>query len=435
MTHSPNPWARPGSVPSPPQSLTPSAGPSPAPQPPAPNASPFPPYAAPQRAVPDPTVGPFNGPETAARRAAAPRSHRGGLVALTASISLVVGALAGGGAATVLHLVDDRPAAIENAEPQADPVVQHPDAPAAAVDTVAVANAVLPSTVTIQVRGQGDSSSGSGVVLDTDGHILTNNHVIESAAEGGSVDAVFQDGRRVRAEIIGRSPSYDLAVIKVEGGDYLSPATLGDSASVRTGQPAVAVGSPLGLGGSVTTGIVSSLDRPVQVASSSSADAATAYINAIQTDAAINPGNSGGPLVDANGRVIGINSAILTLGRDAQSGSIGLGFAIPINQAKIIASELQQDGEAEYPIIGAQVNDTRDESGVELVEVTAGGPASNGGLRPGDKITTINGTAVYNSTELIVQIRTHRPGDTVTLEYERAGTTGRADVTLDGRVG
>lgn len=428
-TQPPNPWARPGETPT----WTPPPASSPTPRATEATGSPFPPYAAPQRAVSDPTVvRPV--PDAAPRRAAT-QPRWGRIVALAASVSLVVGALAGAGTATILDQQDEAPFASERREPRPAPVSEHPDTPAAAVDTVAVATAVLPSTVTIQVRSQGESSSGSGVVLDTAGHILTNNHVIESAATDGTVDAVFQDGRRVRAEIIGRSPSYDLAVIKVKGGDYLVPATMGDSESVRTGQPAVAVGSPLGLGGSVTSGIVSSLDRPVRVTSSSSADAATAYINAIQTDAAINPGNSGGPLVDASGRVIGINSAILTLGGEAQSGSIGVGFAIPINQAMDIADELQRDGEAEYPVIGAQVNDTRDESGVELVEVTAGGPASRGGLRAGDKVTSINGTAVYDSTELIVQIRTHRPGDTVTLEYVRAGSTERADVTLDGRVG
>lgn len=424
----PNPWSRPGE-----SAASPASSASPRFTPPPRTESPFPPYAAPQRAVSDPTVArsALDGPP---RRAAA-KPRRASVIALAASVSLVVGGLAGAGAVTVLDHQDGASIASERREPRPAPVSQHPEAPAAAVDTVAVASAVLPSTVTIQVRSEGESSSGSGVVLDTEGHILTNNHVIEAAANGGTVDAVFHDGRRVRAEIVGRSPSYDLAVIRVKGGDYLTPATMGDSASVRTGQPAVAVGSPLGLGGSVTSGIVSSLDRPVRVTSSASADAATAYINAIQTDAAINPGNSGGPLVDASGRVIGINSAILTLGGEAQSGSIGVGFAIPINQAMDIADELQHDGEAEYPVIGAQVNDTRDESGVELVEVTGGGPASRGGLRAGDKVTSIGGTAVYNSTELIVLIRTHRPGDTVTLEYVRGGSTGRADVTLDGRVG
>ncbi|NLT31142.1 MAG: PDZ domain-containing protein [Propionibacterium sp.] len=365
---------------------------------------------------------------------------------MTAVVSLLFGGAAGAGSALWLQdRAEQATPSTSEPEPEqdAEPAGRTSEAPAPVPaeeqqsgDITAVAEAVLPSTVTIQVRSSSNSSAGSGVILDNDGHILTNNHVIEEGASGSRVDVILASGARVRAEIVGRSPSYDLAVIKVPAGDHLTPAAIGDSSTVRTGQPAIAFGSPLGLGGSVTSGIISARDRPVRVGDSSNADAAVAYINGIQTDAAINPGNSGGPLVDAAGRVIGINSAILTLGdREQQSGSIGVGFAIPINQAMVIVAELKADGEARYPVIGAQVRDTADESGVELIEITAGGPAATAGLRAGDTVIAVDGRAVYGSTEMIVQIRTHRPGDTISLDYVRGGSEHSVQVTLDGRVG
>lgn len=267
---------------------------------------------------------------------------------------------------------------------------------------------------------------------------MTNNHVVEDAADGrGTIRVTFSDGSRAAASIVGRSPSYDLAVIKVKPVSNLVPTRIGDSNATKVGESAIAVGSPLGLGGTVTEGIVSAKDRPVVVNRSSDADDATAYIDAIQTDAPINPGNSGGPLVDAGGRVIGVNSAILTLssGSTSKSGNIGLGFAIPVNQAMEIGSLLIKDGKASYPVIGATVQTEEDDQGVRLVQVTRGGPAAQAGLGPGDIITQIDGKNVQQMVELIVAIRTYRPADTVTIDFRRGGAERKARVTLGGKEG
>jgi putative serine protease PepD len=230
---------------------------------------------------------------------------------------------------------------------------------------------------------------------------------------------------------VGRSPSYDLAVIKVSGATSLTPIELGDSDQVQIGEPVIAVGSPLGLPGTVTQGIISARNRPVMVSEGADADSPTAYINAIQTDAPINPGNSGGPLVDAGARVIGVNSAILTF---AASRNIGLGFAIPINQAATIADLLIKNGKATYPVIGANVQDAS--SGVELTEIDAQGPAAKAGLKTRDVITGIDGEPVDGGMEeLIVTIRTRRPGDVVVLDYVRGSSRGQVSVTLGGKEG
>jgi putative serine protease PepD len=245
---------------------------------------------------------------------------------------------------------------------------------------------------------------------------------------------VFADGKRARATLVGRSPSYDLAVIKLTGDRDVSPLPIGDSEAVQVGQPVVAIGSPLALASTVTQGIVSAKNRPVVVSSSGGADAPSAYINGIQTDAAINPGNSGGPLVDAGARVIGVNSAILTLGQGRDNtGSIGLGFAIPIDQAMEIGKLLIKDGKATYPVIGVNVDESGD--GVRLSRVDADGPADDAGLRVDDVITAIDRQPVTSPEELIVAIRTHRPGDKVVLEYERGGRERTAEVTLGSREG
>jgi putative serine protease PepD len=264
---------------------------------------------------------------------------------------------------------------------------------------------------------------------------MTNNHVVADAAGGGRIRVVFADGRRTAGTLVGRSPSYDLAVIKVKADDRLRPVQLGDSTSAQVGATVVAVGSPLGLPGTVTQGIVSALDRPVTVSESRSADAPTAYIDGIQTDAPINPGNSGGPLVDAGARVIGVNSAILTLGssQGGEAGNIGIGFAIPVNQARVIGDLLIKDGKATYPIIGAQLSGTS--GGVEVDSVETGGPARKAGLQAGDLISTIDGRPVQTREELVVAIRTHRPGQTVTVDYSRGASKRQARITLGSRVG
>ena len=237
---------------------------------------------------------------------------------------------------------------------------------------MAVAKKVVPSTVMIKV-GRG---TGSGFVLDAKGRIVTNNHVVAGAADGTSIRVVFADGRRQRAKLLGRSPSYDIAVIKVKPSGSLHPVEVGDSARTQVGESVIAVGSPLGLPGTVTQGIVSARHRPVVVNVGNDADSPTAYIDAIQTDAPINPGNSGGPLVDGGARIIGVNSAILTMGsaQGGQTGNIGLGFAIPINQANAIGRLLIKKGRATYPVIGANVAGQLRRGGADV----GGGPWTRG---------------------------------------------------------
>jgi putative serine protease PepD len=293
-----------------------------------------------------------------------------------------------------------------------------------------VAKTVLPGTVMIRA---GDGT-GSGFFFDGSGHIMTNNHVIE-AADGERLRVVLSNGRRLNAKVLGRSRSYDLAVLQVKAAG-LKPLHIGDSDSPQVGQPVLAVGSPLGLPGTVTSGIVSARNRPVVVRPTENADAQTAYIDAIQTDAPINPGNSGGPLIDSSARVIGINSAILSLGTNrGQVGSIGLGFAIPINQAVEIGQLLIKNGKATYPVVGANVEEASGDQGVVLTSVVGGGPAADAGLREGDVITRIDGKRVNTVEELIVTIRTHRPREAVTLEYERGEAPRKARMVLGSKEG
>lgn len=296
-----------------------------------------------------------------------------------------------------------------------------------------VAKGVLPSVVSIDT---GDVS-GSGFVISADGYILTNNHVIASAEGEGQIKLVFPDGRRTEAQLVGRSPSYDLAVLSVDLKD-LNPVVFGNSTSIAVGDPVIAIGSPLGLDGTVTSGIISALDRPV----TAGVGGEQSYLNALQTDAAINPGNSGGPLVDAAGRVIGVNSAIASLGPGNQSGNIGLGFAIPIEQAARTAQELISSGEAKYPIMGVLLDDDFEGPGAQVAEgsgdtpgVTPDGPADKAGIRPGDVITEIDDLQIDDSGELVVALRAHAPGDRVTLLIERDGSTRRVTLTLDSAVG
>lgn len=296
----------------------------------------------------------------------------------------------------------------------------------------AIARDVSPAVVSISVDAGRESGSGSGVVIRKDGYILTNNHVVEAAASGGASAATlmvhFSSGDSKSAKITGRSASDDLAVIKVNASD-LSTATLGDSDDVQVGDTAIAIGSPLGLDGTVTAGIVSALNRPVTAGDTSGGE--TSFINAIQTDAAINPGNSGGALVNGNAQIIGINSAIATLSDSAsQSGSIGLGFAIPINQAKRIADELISTGKSTKPIIGVTLDMQYTGEGAQVTEVTKGGPADDAGIEAGDVITAVNGTRVADGTELIVRIRAHKPGDELTLTLSRDGKRQQVKVTL-----
>jgi putative serine protease PepD len=298
-----------------------------------------------------------------------------------------------------------------------------------------VAAKVLESVVSISVRGVGGSGTGSGVVIRSDGYVVTNNHVVESAAQGGDITVAFNDAdeSEVDAEIVGLDPETDLAVLKLEGGRDYTPIALGSSSDLVVGDPVIAVGSPLGLAGTVTTGIISALNRTVQVPGDSGRG--VPLFNAIQTDAAINPGNSGGALVDAEGRLIGINSAIATLGSSltGSGGSIGVGFAIPVDEARSVAEEIIRTGRATHPAIGveaATVSGSSGRAGARISRLVAGGAADRAGLEPGDLVTELEGTAVRSVDELIVAIRTHKVGETVSLTFVRDGQERTVDVVL-----
>ena len=303
----------------------------------------------------------------------------------------------------------------------------------------AVAEQLLPSTVQISAEYDGEegAATGSGFVIDESGHVITNNHVVEQAAEDdGLIQVVDQDGNRYDATVVGRSPVYDLAVLYSDEVKEMKPAALGESAALRVGDPVVAFGSPLGLSSTVTAGIVSALQRPVTTGDAASE---SSYINAIQTDAAINPGNSGGPLVNMLGQVVGVNSAIATTGGTTggdQAGSIGVGFAIPMEQVEVTADQILRTGEARYPVIGAKVQTGRsDDVGAEIDEVLDDTPASAAGLKEGDVIVALEGQKVTDGIALIVSIRSHQPGETLTFTVVRDGDEKDIDVTLDSEVG
>jgi putative serine protease PepD len=307
------------------------------------------------------------------------------------------------------------------------------------------ASIISPSVVTVEVTGQAQNSfgqtaaqsdTGSGIIIRTSGYIITNNHVVSAAAGGGSVHVTLADGKTVVATIVGTDPTSDLAVLKIEPINGLKAAIFANSDDLNVGQGVLAVGAPLGLSNTVTQGIVSTLHRPVRTGDSASAQA---VIDAVQTDAAINPGNSGGALVDLAGRVVGINSAIATTGdrsSGSQSGNIGVGFAIPSNSASKIADQLIANGKATHSQMGVNVEDapgTTDGApglGATLTGVTAGGPAASAGIQSGDVVTKLDDRRVTDASSLIVAIRSHDPGSTVTVTLTRGGATKTLKVTL-----
>jgi putative serine protease PepD len=298
-----------------------------------------------------------------------------------------------------------------------------------------VAAAVLPSVVSIEVSGQGGAGEGSGVIISSDGQILTNNHVVALAANGGQLRVTFNDGKTASAEVLGRDPSSDLAVIKASGVSDLKPAKLGSSADLQVGEQVVAIGSPLGLQGTVTSGIVSALNRPVRTGSSDTpgGQGDSAVFNAIQTDAAINPGNSGGPLVNMGGEVIGINSAIASLsqGGSQQSGSIGVGFAIPIDKARGVATQLAKGQQPSSAFLGVTVQDaTGSTPGAQIATVQSGSPAADAGLKEGDVITKVGDTSIDGADALVAAVRGEAAGTKLTVSYVRDGATDTAEVTL-----
>ncbi|MER6348503.1 trypsin-like peptidase domain-containing protein [Streptomyces sp. NPDC001595] len=304
-----------------------------------------------------------------------------------------------------------------------------------APDSVAgIAARALPSVVTLHVSGSEESGTGTGFVLDDRGHILTNNHVVEPAGADGEITVTFHSGDTAEAEVVGRDSGYDLAVVRVRGVSGLEPLPLGNSDNVQVGDPVVAIGAPFDLAGTVTSGIISAKERPITAGGEKGDGSDVSYVDALQTDAPINPGNSGGPLLDSRARVIGINSAIRSADTGGeldggQSGSIGLGFAIPINQGKRVAEELINTGKATHPVIGVtlDMNYTGDGARVGTKgsdggsAVTAGGPGDRAGIEPGDVITAVDGQRVHSGEELIVKTRAHRPGDRLELTVLRDG--------------
>jgi putative serine protease PepD len=341
-------------------------------------------------------------------------------------ISLVFGGTAGG---ALGYLAADFSNGVSNTTSQVSETSK-PVAITPATETVSqIVQNVKPSVVSIKAEGNSGSGTGSGFIYREDGYIVTNNHVAAPAINGGKLTVYLEDKTSFEAKLVGRNASYDLAVLKIDATG-LKPVNIGDSSAINVGDLTVAFGSPLGLSGTVTSGIVSALNRPVTAGGADD----QSFISAIQTDAAINPGNSGGPLVNGQGQVIGVNSAIATLGNGTQSGSIGLGFAIPINQAQRVISEIIESGKSSTPIAGISIDSTYDGVGAKIAEVVADGPAASTDLKVGDIVTKINGEVVEDSTELIVAIRRNNPGDTIVLTVKNtAGNEREVSVVLGSR--
>ncbi|MFI0903806.1 trypsin-like peptidase domain-containing protein [Streptomyces sioyaensis] len=448
----PAPSPQPGPSPTAPQLASGGAGPHDtapqpsAPQPSAPHpaplapAGPQPPAAPPSDAGAAPAAGhpaaphgawqqydPWSAPLQGGPLAPQPARRRGPVVAAAVALALLAGGIGGGVGAYV-----ERYGGINDIRlPQAggDEGGRKPDSVAG------IAQAALPGVVTIRVRGSAEQGTGTGFVLDHQGHILTNNHVVEPAATGGEISVTFSGGQTAKARVVGRDGGYDLAVVQVEGVTGLRPLPLGNSDAVRVGDPVVAIGAPFDLANTVTSGIISAKQRPITAGGQKGDGSDVSYVDALQTDAPINPGNSGGPLVDTRARVIGINSAIRAadsgggLEGGAQGGSIGLGFAIPINQAKRVAEELINTGRATHPVIGVTLEMEYAGDGARVSEhskdgkqpVAPGGPGAKAGIKAGDVITEVDGAPVHSGQELIVKIRSHRPGDTLALTLQRGG--------------
>jgi putative serine protease PepD len=363
------------------------------------------------------------------------RPSGGRIVATALLVGALAGAAAGVGGAAAFDSGDSKPSATAAPHTSSAVAVGGSTAAPSASTSEGVANKVGPSVVQIFATSQVASDSGSGIVLDSSGDILTNNHVVATASSGGRLVVSFADGRSEKATIIGRDPLTDLAVIRVTGARNLVPATLGTSSALAVGQPVMAVGSPFGLDNTVTSGIVSALNRPV---TTQGATGTSTVYPAIQTDAAINPGNSGGPLVDMRGRVVGINSAIQTAASDVtaqgQSGSIGLGFAIPIDEAKSIVAQLLHGQTPRHARVGVEITTAQDRLGVadgaKVARVDAGTAAAKAGLKVGDVVTSIGGQRVQDSDSLVALVRMYRPGQAVTLTVTRAGSSHTVSLTL-----
>ncbi|MGW5069479.1 trypsin-like peptidase domain-containing protein [Streptomyces cyaneofuscatus] len=455
----PGPWApappvqRPTpahGTPVPPQAVPPQAGPPqavplpPQPSPVTPQVTPVPssssqwlqydPWGAPGQPLTQ--VGPPAGTEPGSRK-----NRRGGAFAGMLLLALVASGIGGGVGAYV-----ERTGGLTTVElPQAS----HDNGDRAPESVAGIAASALPSVVTLHVSGTAESGTGTGFVLDARGHILTNNHVVAPAGSSGDITVTFSSGETAPAELVGKDSGYDLAVVRVKGVSGLKPLPLGNSDNVRVGDPVVAIGAPFDLSNTVTSGIISAKQRPITAGGEKGDGSDISYVDALQTDAPINPGNSGGPLVDTQAHVIGINSAIRAADsgkgteRGGQSGSIGLGFAIPINQGKRVAEELINTGKATHPVIGVTLDMKFTGDGAKVGEkgpedgpaVTKGGPAAKAGIRSGDVITEVQGQRVHSGEELIVKIRAHRPGDRLELRLTRGGEERSVTLTLGSASG
>lgn len=386
--------------------------------------------------VPSPSPSqPYGPPPAPPER---PRRRGAGLVMVAVLLAGLLGGVVGAVGYATFADDDSEPSGAATSTSTSDTLAQDTTSSDAAPERSVqeVAAEVLPSVVKIDVITAEGVGSGSGVILSSTGDILTNNHVVEQATDEGLIVA-FDDGKTAPATVVGTDPLLDLAVIRAEGVSDLPTATLGSSDDLSVGQEVVAVGSPFGLESTVTSGIVSALDRPITAGSTP--DGSTVF-PAIQTDAAINPGNSGGALVDTEGQVVGINTAIRTdSSAAAAGGSIGLGFAIPVDEARPIADQLSQGETPTHARIGVTVSDALDENGVlggaRIEEVGSGGAAADGGLEADDVVVRVEGDLIGSSNDLVATIRGYRPGDEVTLTVVRDGEVEEAEVQLESDEG
>ncbi|MFE3070371.1 trypsin-like peptidase domain-containing protein [Streptomyces sp. NPDC059247] len=435
----PGPWAPAPPVQHPAAPVPPQQAPVPPLVPPHPHAQPHPPGAG----APWVQYDPWGAGGAGLPPAPAKKSRKGLALAGALAFALVTGIIGGGIGAYV-----ERNGGLTTVElPQAEAG----ETGRAPESVAGIAASALPGVVTLHVKGGGSSGTGTGFVLDTKGHILTNNHVVDAAESSKDITVTFSSGETARARLIGKDTGYDLAVVQVTGVSGLKPLPLGNSDDVRVGDPVVAIGAPFDLSNTVTSGIISAKERPITAGGEKGDGSDISYVDALQTDAPINPGNSGGPLLDSKARVVGINSAIRAAGGSgegegagaSQPGSIGLGFAIPINQGKRVAEELINTGKATHPVIGVSLDMQFNGDGARVGEkgkdgtasVTPDGPAARAGLRPGDVITKVDGQRVHNGEELIVKIRAHRPGDRLALTLNRDGKELTKTLTLGSSQG
>ncbi len=383
-----------------------------------------------------------------------PRRGRGRRLGELATVAVLSAALASGGTWGVLALDDGGPATAASAGASPSPSTSGSgtsdavpaSSPSGSPDWNAVADAVTPSVVSITVRSGSSGAQGSGVIIDDQGHVLTNHHVVASARQGGRITVSLSDGSTYQAEVAGSDPSTDLAVVTIQDPPKdLQPIDIGSSQKLEVGDPVMAVGNPLGLAGTVTTGVVSALNRPVSTSTSEGRQdpfgmeqgSQTVVTSAIQTSAAINPGNSGGALVDASGRLIGINSSIASVGGSSgSSGNIGIGFAIPVDEASWIADQLIEDGHAEHaflgvrPTTGTAEQGSATRNGAKIVDVVEGSPADKAGLERGDLITSVDGVPVKSAESLVGLVHARKIGSTVPVTYVSDGAKEQVEVTL-----